>query len=142
MGYGVPAGVAAKLVHPDRAVVSVSGDGCFMMNGQEIATALQYDAPVIFIVVNNGMYGTIRMHQEMYYPGRKIGTDLRNPDFAALARAYGANGYAVSATAEFEPALRAALASDVASVIEIRIDPEVINTNTTLTALREKAQRG
>lgn len=142
MGYGVPAGVAAKLVHPDRTVVSVSGDGCFLMNGQEIATAIQYDAPVIFIVVNNGMYGTIRMHQEMYYPDRTIGTTLRNPDFAKLAQAYGANGFVVSETSQFEPALREALASGVASLIEIRIDPEIINTHTTLTAIREQAKRG
>ncbi|MGE3477843.1 MAG: thiamine pyrophosphate-binding protein [Rhodospirillaceae bacterium] len=140
MGYGVPAGVAAKLVHSDRTVVSISGDGCFLMNGQEIATAVQYGAPVVFIVVNNGMYGTIRMKQEMDFSERVIGTDLKNPDFAALARAYGANGYVVSTSAEFEPALRAALASDVASLIEIRTDPEVISTTTTITALREKAR--
>ncbi len=140
MGYGVPAGVAAKLMYPDHTVVSVSGDGCFLMNGQEIATAVQYGAPAIFIVVNNGMYGTIRMHQEMYFSGRIIGSDLKNPDFAALARAYGAGGYAVTTTAQFEPALRAALASEVPSLIEIRMDPDVISTSTTLTAIRKKVK--
>lgn len=140
MGYGVPAGVAAKLVHPERTVVSVSGDGCFLMNGQEVATAVQYGAPVIFIVVNNGMYGTIRMHQEMYFSGRIIGSDLKNPDFVALARAYGADGYVVSTTTEFEPALRSALVTEVPSLIEIRIDPDVISASTTLTAIRKKAK--
>src|ERR687897_1080495 len=89
MGYGLPAAIAAKLVHPDRPVVCFAGDGCFLMTGQELATAAQYELPVIWIVVNNGMYGTIRMHQERDYPGRVSGTDLKNPDFAALARAYG-----------------------------------------------------
>ena len=86
MGYGVPSAIAAKLVHPDRVVVSFSGDGCFPMNGQELATAVQYDLPVLFIVVNNGMYGTIRMHQEREYPARVYATALQNPDFAALAQ--------------------------------------------------------
>ena len=97
MGYGVPAAVAAKAIHPERIVVSWNGDGCFLMNGQELATAVQYDLAVIFVVVDNGMYGTIRMHQERNYPARVSGTDLGNPDFAALARAYGAHAETVVA---------------------------------------------
>ncbi len=107
MGYGVPAAVAAKAVHPDRVVVSWNGDGCFLMNGQELATAVQYGLAVIFVVVDNGMYGTIRMHQETNYPGRVSGTDLRNPDFAALARAYGAPGETVVAHGGIRTGLRA-----------------------------------
>jgi acetolactate synthase-1/2/3 large subunit len=145
MGYGVPAAVAAKIVHPERVVVSVNGDGCFLMNGQELATAVQYGAAVVFLVVNNGMYGTIRMHQERYYPGRVIGTDLVNPDFAALARAYGARGDRVERTADFAPALDRALASAGPSLIEIRLDPEAITPRHTLSEVRaagEKRRRG
>jgi acetolactate synthase-1/2/3 large subunit len=101
MGYGVPAAIAAKAVHPDRVVVSWNGDGCFLMNGQELATSVQYGIAVVFVVVDNGMYGTIRMHQERHYPARVSGTDLVNPDFAALARAYGAQAETVSRTEEF-----------------------------------------
>ena len=108
MGYGVPAAVAAKAVHPERIVVCFAGDGCFLMNGQELATAVQYGLPIIVVVVNNGMYGTIRMHQERHYPGRVIGTDLVNPDFAALARAYGAFGETGTTTEEFAPAFERA----------------------------------
>src|SRR5258708_4478643 len=104
MGYGLPAAVASKAVHPERIVVCFAGDGCFLMNGQELATAMQYDLPIIVLVINNGMYGTIRMHQEREYPGRISGTDLANPDFAALARAYGAFRETVATTAEFAPA--------------------------------------
>ena len=139
MGYGVPAAVAAKLTCPDRTVVSISGDGCFLMNGQEIATAIQYRVPIIFIVVNNGMYGTIRAHQEMYYPERESGTHLCNPDFAALARSYGLEGHVVTRTDEFEPALEQAMNAKVASLIEIRLEQEVISTHSTLTQLRERA---
>ena len=95
MGYGVPAAVAAKALQPEREVIAFAGDGCFMMNGQEFATAMQYDLPIIVVVVDNGMYGTIRMHQEREYPGRVSATALRNPDFAALARAYGGHGETV-----------------------------------------------
>jgi len=140
MGYGVPAAVAAKLAYPDRTVVSFNGDGCFMMNGQELATAVQYGANVIFLVVNNGMYGTIRMHQERSYPGRVFGTELANPDFAALARAYGANGEVVERTAEFAPAFERALAADRPSLIELRIDPEAITPTATLSGLRKTAK--
>jgi acetolactate synthase-1/2/3 large subunit len=139
MGYGVPAGVAAKIVHPDRVVVSFSGDGCFTMNGQELATAVQYDLPVLFIVINNGMYGTIRMHQEREYPGHVYATALRNPDFAALAQAYGLHGETVHKTAQFEPAFERAMASNKPALLELRIDPEAITTRTTLSAVRRHA---
>jgi acetolactate synthase-1/2/3 large subunit len=141
MGYGVPAGVAAKLVHPDRIVVSVNGDGCFLMNGQEVATAVQHNANVIFIVVNNGMYGTIRMHQEREYPGRVSGTDLKNPDFAALARAYGAHGETVKATPEFAPAFERCLKAGKPSLIEIQLDPEALTPRLGLSQIRANAQK-
>ena len=144
MGYGVPAGCAAQLAYPDRTVVSANGDGDYMMNGQELATAVQYQLPILFIVVNNGMYGTIRMHQEREYPARVHGTALRNPDFAALARAYGAHGETVEETAQFAPALERALAATKAShgpaLIEVRIDPQAITTATTIDAIRKAAQ--
>lgn len=127
MGYGVPGAVAAKLTHPDRTVVSFNGDGCFMMNGQELATAVQYGAAVIFIVANNSMFGTIRMHQENKYPGRVSGTSLTNPDFAALARAYGAFGETVHLTDDFPGAFERALASGGPALIEVRTDPRAIS---------------
>jgi acetolactate synthase-1/2/3 large subunit len=139
MGYGVPAGVAAKLVHPERVVLSVNGDGCFLMNGQEIATAVQYNANVIFLVINNGMYGTIRMHQERDYPGRVSGTDLKNPDFAALARAYGAHGETVRETKEFAPAFERALKAGKPALIEVQLDPEAITPRLGLSQIREIA---
>ena len=139
MGYGVPSGVAAKLVHPDRPVIAFAGDGDFLMNGQELATAAQYDAKVIFIVVNNGMFGTIRMHQERHYPGRVIGTGLRNPDFAALARAYGLHGEIVDTTAAFEPAFERAWNAKTAALLELRIEPDSISPRTTLSAIRAQA---
>jgi len=139
MGYGVPSAVAAKLVHPDRPVISFSGDGDFLMCGQELATAAQYDLKIVFIVLNNGMYGTIRMHQERDYPGRVSGTELKNPDFAALARAYGLQGEIVEKTADFEPAFERAMKAKIASLIELRIDPEAITTRTTLSAIRANA---
>ncbi len=145
MGYGVPAGIAAKVAHPDRMVVSINGDGDFLMNGQELATAVQYDLPVIFVVINNGMYGTIRMHQERDYPARVYGTALKNPDFAALALAYGAHGETVEETAQFAPAfervLKASAASGKPALIEVRVDPQAITTSTTLEAIRAKAQK-
>lgn len=140
MGYGVPAGVAAKLTYPDRIVVSFSGDGCFLMNGQEIATAANYGANVIFIVVNNGMYGTIRMHQERNYPGRVSGTDLHNPDFAALARAYGLHGETVECTEAFGPAFERCASVGKPSLIEIRIDPEAITPRLSLSQIRLAAE--
>ena len=111
MGYGVPAAVAAKLLYPGRIVVAMAGDGDFLMTGQELATAVQQGAAIVVLVVNNGMYGTIRMHQERHYPGRVSGTDLVNPDFAALARAFGAHGAVVERTDEFAAAFDEALAS-------------------------------
>jgi len=137
MGYGLPAAIAAKLAHPTRPVVSVQGDGDFLMTGQELATAAQYSLPVIAIIANNGMYGTIRAHQERAYPRRVIGTTLINPDFAAYARSFGAEGYTVETTADFAPAFRAALASSKPSVIELKLDPEALSTRKTLTAIRE-----
>ncbi len=139
MGYGVPSGVGAKFVHPDRPVVSFSGDGDFLMNGQELATAMQYDRKVIFIVVNNGMYGTIRMHQERHFPGRVSGTTLRNPDFAALARAYGLHGETVETTADFAAAFDRAWAAAGPALIEIRVDPDAISPRASLSAIREEA---
>jgi acetolactate synthase I/II/III large subunit len=136
MGYGVPAAIAAKAVCPGRVVVSWNGDGCFLMNGQELATAVQYNLGVIFVVIDNGMYGTIRMHQERSYPGRVSGTDLRNPDFAALARAYGAAGETVVRTGEFAPAFERALASAGPSLIHVKIDPQALTMSTTLDGLR------
>ena len=136
MGYGVPSEVAAALVHPGRVVVSWTGDGCFMMNGQEMATAAQFGAKVVFCVVNNGMFGTIRMHQEREYPARVSGTELKNPDFVQLGRAYGAHAELVTRTDEFAAALERCLAHDGPSLIEIRTDPEAITPRTTLSALR------
>jgi len=140
MGYGLPAAVAAKLVHPERIVVCFAGDGCFLMNGQELATAVQYGANVVVIVVNNGMYGTIRMHQERRFPGRVIGTALKDPDFAALAKAYGAYGEVVEKTADFAPAFERAVQAGKPALLELRVDPEAITPRMTLTALRLQAQ--
>ncbi len=139
MGYGVPSAVAAKLIAPQRAVVSFNGDGCFLMNGQELATAVQFGAAVVFLVLNNGMYGTIRMHQERHYPGRVSGTALVNPDFAALACAYGAHGEVVERTADFAPAFERAMAAGKAALIEIRIDPEAITPRQSLSEIRKAA---
>ncbi|MGA0024760.1 MAG: thiamine pyrophosphate-binding protein, partial [Burkholderiales bacterium] len=141
MGYGVPAGVGAKLVHPKRPVLAFAGDGDFMMTGQELATAAQYGAKVIFIVVNNGMYGTIRMHQERHFPARVSGTMLQNPDFAALARAYGLHGETVEATADFEAAFERAWSAKTASLIEVRVDPDAISPRFTLSEIRAEAKK-
>jgi acetolactate synthase I/II/III large subunit len=140
MGYGVPAAVAAKVTAPARMVVSFNGDGCYMMNGQELATAVQYNAAVIFVVVNNGSYGTIRMHQERAYPSRVSGTDLVNPDFAALARAYGAHGELVEQTADFAPAFERAAKAGKPALIEIRLSVEIITPRQTLSQIRAAAQ--
>jgi acetolactate synthase-1/2/3 large subunit len=138
MGFGTPAAVAAKQLYPERPVVAFAGDGCFLMNGQEFATAVQYDVPIIVIVVNNGIYGTIRMHQEREYPGRVSGTSLNNPDFAALAGAYGGHGETVAKTEDFAPAFERARNSGKPAIIEIRLDPEAITPTRTLTDIREK----
>jgi acetolactate synthase-1/2/3 large subunit len=124
MGYGVPAGLAAAALYPDRRVVTFAGDGCFLMSGHELATAVQHDLRVVVIVVNNNRFGTIRMHQERNYPGRVIATDLRNPDFAAYARSFGASGTTVTRTEEFPAAFDEALACGGPALIEVRTDPD------------------
>jgi acetolactate synthase-1/2/3 large subunit len=144
MGYAVPAGVAAKIIDPQRSVVTFAGDGEFMMTGQELATAVQYGAGVIIVVFNNSMFGTIRMHQEKTYPGRVSGTTLHNPDFAALARAYGGHGEIVEKTADFAPALARALehanGKHLPALIELRYDGNLITPNLTLEAMRQAAE--
>ena len=140
MGYSVPAAISAKLTEPNRAVVSFNGDGCFMMLGQELATAMQFDAAVIFIIVNNGMLGTIRMHQERGYPERVHATTLANPDFAALARAYGAFGEKVTRTEDFAGVFKAAQAAGKAAVIELIVDSEALTPEQSLTAIRQQGQ--
>jgi len=136
MGYGLPAAVAAKRLFPEREVVCFAGDGCFLMHGQEFATAVRYALPIIVLVINNGMYGTIRMHQEREYPGRVSATDLTNPDFADLARAYGGHGETVERTDAFAAAFERARSSGKPSIIEIRLDPEAITPARTLTQIR------
>jgi acetolactate synthase-1/2/3 large subunit len=138
MGFGLPAALAAKVVHPRRAVVAVAGDGDFLMCAQELATAVQHGLEVVVLVVDNGMYGTIRMHQERTYPGRVIATDLHNPDFAALAEAYGAAGETVTDTGELPAALDRALAAGCPAVVVLRVDPEAIAPGLTLSALRRR----
>jgi len=141
MGFGVPAAIAAKRADPERIAIAFAGDGDFLMNGQEFATAVQYDLPVVVVVVDNGMYGTIRMHQEREYPGRVSATQLRNPDFAALARAYGGHGETIEETGQFAPAFARALASGKPSILHVKIDPEAIAPATTLTGIRQAALR-
>jgi acetolactate synthase-1/2/3 large subunit len=138
MGYGVPAGIAANLM-TGRVAFTIAGDGDFLMNGQELATGRQFGGKSIIVLINNGMFGTIRMHQEREYPQHVHATALVNPDFVALARAYGWAGERVERTEQFEPALRAALARDAGTVIEVMLDPEVITTRGTLSAIRENA---
>ena len=145
MGYGVPAAVAASLLYPDRTVINIAGDGDFLMTGQELATATGYGAGrgkgrLIVIVVDNGTYGTIRMHQEREYPGRVSGSDLFNPDFAALARAHGWNAGFVDATAQFEPAFAAALAASGPTLIHVKLAADVSTSRATLTAIRRVAR--
>ncbi|MBC7483451.1 MAG: thiamine pyrophosphate-binding protein [Rhizobacter sp.] len=147
MGYGVPAAVAASLLYPDRTVINIAGDGDFLMTGQELATAAGYGAgrgigKLIVIVIDNGTYGTIRMHQERAYPGRVSGSDLFNPDFAALARAYGWEASFVAATARFEPAFAAALVAIGPTLIHVKLDADVSTSRATLTAIRRIACEG
>ena len=139
MGYGVPAGIAAAIT-TGRTVLTMTGDGDFLMTGQELATAVQYGAKTIIVLLNNGMFGTIRMHQEREYPTHVAGTGLRNPDFVALAQAYGYAAQRITRTDEFEPALLAALARPQGSLIEVVLDPEVISTRGTLSSIRDKAK--
>ncbi|MGO4564088.1 thiamine pyrophosphate-binding protein [Rhizobium sp. 2YAF20] len=141
MGYGMPAAVAAKQLFPDREVICFAGDGCFMMHGQEFATAVQYGLPLIALVINNGMYGTIRMHQERDYPGRVSATALVNPDFADFARAYGGHGETVKTTEEFGAAFERARASGKPSIIEIVLDPEAITPTRTLSEISAAKSR-
>ena len=143
MGYGFPAAISAKLEHPDRVVVCMAGDGCFQMTLNEMSTAVQHGAAVITVVVNNGRYGTIRMHQEKTYPGRVSGTEMANPDFSALAKAYGGHGERVEKTEEFGAAFERARASGLPAVIEVVTDPEMLSTTMTVSqfrALGEKAK--
>ncbi|MDP1750962.1 MAG: thiamine pyrophosphate-binding protein [Reyranella sp.] len=139
MGYGVPSAVAAKIAAPGRMVVSFSGDGCFLMNGQEFSTAVQHGANIVFIVVDNGMYGTIRMHQERDYPTRVHGTELKNPDFAAYARAFNGHGETVEKTADFAAAFERCVAIGKPSIIHIKTDAEAITSRITLSKLREQS---
>ncbi|MCC8939434.1 thiamine pyrophosphate-binding protein [Bradyrhizobium sp. Arg68] len=127
MGYGVPAAVMAKRHHPDRVVVAFAGDGCFLMNGQEFATAVQYDAPLIVVVIDNAQYGTIRMHQERDYPGRVVGTQLKNPDFALYAKAFGGHGERVERTEDFAPAFERALASGKPAILHCLVDQRALS---------------
>ena len=139
MGYAVPAAVAASRQFPDRLVVSCSGDGCFLMNGQELATAAQYSANILFLVINNGLYGSVRMHQELRYPGRPYATNLTNPDFAALATAYGLPSASVTTTAELTAALGPMITSTTGPrLIEIRTDPEEITPAGSIDDIRKK----
>jgi acetolactate synthase-1/2/3 large subunit len=139
MGYGLPAAVGAKRLYPQRTVVCVAGDGDFLMNGQEFATAVQYDLPIIVLIMDNGMYGTIRAHQEREFPGRITATALRNPDFAAYARAFGGFGATVEKTEQFADAFNAAKASGKPAILHLKVDPQAISPGTTLDAIRAKS---
>lgn len=138
MGYGLPAAVAAKKLFPEREVICFAGDGCFMMHGQEFATAVRYNLPIITVLVNNGIYGTIRMHQEREYPSRVSATGLTNPDFAAFARAYGGHGETVEKTEDFAEAFLRARASGKPAIIEVKLDPEAITPTKTLSQIRDR----
>jgi acetolactate synthase-1/2/3 large subunit len=139
MGYGVPAAIAAKIAHPERTVVCFAGDGDFQMTGQELATAGQAGACPIVLIVNNGIYGTIRAHQERHYPGRLSATDMVNPDFAALARAYGFLGVRVARTEDFADAFDRALASPTGAVLDLDVAAEAITPRQTLSQIRAAA---
>ncbi len=139
MGYGVAAAIAAKLVHPDRIALCFTGDGDFVMSSPEFATAVQFNLPIVVLLVNNGMFATIRMHQERQYPGRAIGTDLENPDFVALAQAYGGFGERVDRTEDFEAAFERALGSGKPALLELPVDPERISPRVRLSELQERA---
>jgi acetolactate synthase-1/2/3 large subunit len=139
MGYGLPAAVGMKRLYPERPVVCLAGDGDFLMNGQEFMTAVQYELPFVCVIVDNGLYGTIRMHQEREYPGRIVATHLRNPDFAAYARAFGGFGVLVEKTADFPAAFKAAQASGQPALIHLKVHPSAITPGQTLEAIREKA---
>lgn len=142
MGYGVPAAIAAKLRYPRRPVICIAGDGDFLMTGQELATAMQFGASAVFIVIDNGMYGTIRMHQERHFPGRVSGTDLRNPDFVAYGAAYGAQSMYVDTTDALAPAVLAALQKETPTLVHVRTDPEALTANQSLSQIRQAAMKG
>ena len=142
MGYGLPAAIAAKLVHPERDVVCIAGDGDFLMSVPELSTALQHDAPIVVLVVDNGMFGTIRMHQERHYPGRVSGTELVNPDFAALGRAFGGHGERVERSEDLPAALDRALAAGVPAVLHLPVDPEALTPRQTLSEIRAASSSG
>jgi acetolactate synthase I/II/III large subunit len=142
MGYGFPAALAMKTLHRDRTVVCIAGDGDFLMTGQDFATAVQYDLPVIVVLADNGLYGTIRMHQERDYPGRVVATELKNPDFVAYAKAFGGFGMLVEKTGDFPAAFAAAQKSGKPSIIHLKIDPEAITPSQTLSGIREKSLAG
>ena len=142
MGYGFPAALAMQTLHPDRAVVCIAGDGDFLMTGQDFSTAVQYQLPVIVVLADNGIYGTIRMHQEREYPGRVIATELKNPDFVAYAKAFGGFGVRVESTADFPAAFAAARKSGLPAIVHLKIDPEAITPTATLTGIREKSLAG
>jgi acetolactate synthase-1/2/3 large subunit len=141
MGYGMPSAVAMKRLHPHRMVVSINGDGDFLMNGQEFAIAVQYGLPIVVVICDNGIYGTIRMHQEREYPDRRIATDLRNPDFAGYARVFGGFGVTVERTENFGAAFEAAAASGLPAIIHLKISPDAILPGTTLTRIRDQARQ-
>jgi acetolactate synthase-1/2/3 large subunit len=142
MGYGLPAAIAAKVTCPERQVICFSGDGGFLMTGNELATAMQENLALVVLVINNGLFGTIRMHQERDHPGRIIATDLVNPDFAAYAASFGAHGETVERTEDFAPAFERAMGCGGPALLDLRIDPEAITTRTTLSALRAAAEGG
>jgi len=146
MGYGVPAAIAASLLQPQRTVVNVAGDGDFLMTGQELATATGHGAgrgrgKLVSIVVDNGSYGTIRMHQERDFPARISGTELFNPDFVRLAEAYGWHGARVERTEQFEAAFGQALQAERPTLLHLKLDPDVITSRTSLTAIRQQARQ-
>jgi acetolactate synthase I/II/III large subunit len=139
MGYGMPSAVAMKRLYPERTVISVNGDGDFLMNGQEFATAVQYGLPIVVIVCDNGLFGTIRMHQEREYPGRVSATVLKNPDFCSYARTFGGFGVTVENTDDFGAAFKLAEQSGKPAIIHLKIDAEAITPVTTLSRIRERA---
>jgi acetolactate synthase-1/2/3 large subunit len=141
MGYGLPAAVAAARISPDRPVICFAGDGCFLMHGQELATARKYNLNLIILIVNNGMYGTIRMHQERNYPDRVSATELTNPNFGALARAYGCHGEVVKNSSEFTDALKRAMEVNGPALIELPIDPEALTPQKTLSDIRNDGRK-
>lgn len=141
MGYGLPAAVGAKRLWPEKTVVCFAGDGCFLMHGQEFATAVQYKLPIVVVLIDNSMYGTIRMHQEKHYPGRISATALKNPDFADYTRAFGGHGERVETAEQFGPAYERAIASGKPAILHCLIDPETISPSTTLSKIRHAARQ-